>query len=293
MSPSRQSEEALSYEELIKQAEERFSQAGVPDAGLDAWYLLSDTFQISRADYLWKKREKPEQVPAVWEERISRRLRREPLAYILGSTEFMGLVFRTEPGVLIPRQDTETLVEWILEECGGASVPGGQKLLDMCTGSGCIGLSLEKLGGFRVTLSDLSEEALKVARRNRDALGLQAGIFCGDLFDGLPAGEKYDIIVSNPPYICTDVIEGLQAEVREYEPHIALDGSRDGLSFYRRIAAESPKWLAAGARLYLEIGYDQGESVPALLRENGFTEIQVRKDLAGNCRAVRGVYGDV
>ncbi len=280
----------LSYEKLLAQATDRLIMAGVTDAQLDAWYLFEDTFGIRRADYFLKKKECPEQIPDLWEERVALRCRRVPLAYVLGNTEFMGLPFIIEPGVLIPRQDTESLVEWVLE-----AEKEGKSLLDMCTGSGCIGLSLAKLGGFQTVLSDLSPRAIHVSRRNRRALELEDRVeICqGDLFEALAQGQRFDVIVSNPPYIETAVIAELQDEVRDHEPMMALDGMEDGLFFYRRIAREAPQWLSPGGRIYLEIGYDQGESVPALLREAGFIDVTVRKDLAGNDRVVRGVYPHV
>jgi len=315
-------EQPLSYETLLRRAAERLSEAGVAEAELDAWYLLENTFGISRAEYLWKKKEKPGDVPACWQERIERRAAREPLAYILGKTEFMGLPFFVEAGVLIPRQDTETLVEWVLEECGvklsqarngctvgqrqapeanggkmpQSALPNGDsrpRVLDMCTGSGCIGLSLAKLGDLDVTLADVSDAAVRTARRNRAALGLAAEICQGDLFDALPKGVRYDMIVSNPPYIASAVIDGLMEEVRSYEPRLALDGGASGLDFYRRLAWEGRPFLTPGGRLYVEIGYDQGESVPAILRAAGFEDIEVRRDLAGQTRVVRGVLTDV
>lgn len=290
---SRSTERTPSYEELLWEAAGELERAGVPEASLDAWYILEDTFGISRADYLWKKRESPPSVPGRFYERLALRAERMPLAYVLGSACFMGLPFMVEPGVLIPRQDTETLVEWVLEEGRGRAGLSGRQVLDMCTGSGCIGLSLARLGGCEVTLSDLSSEALSVAGKNARALGVEAGIFSGDLFEGLPSRSRYDVIVSNPPYIASGVIDGLQREVREYEPRMALDGQEDGLYFSRRLAAEAPGWLRAGGRLYLEIGYDQGAAVQRLLVSAGFEEVGIRKDLAGLDRVVRGVYRDV
>lgn len=299
--------QGLTYEKILAQATDRLILAGVTDAQLDAWYLLEDTFGIRRADYFLKKRECPAQIPGCWEDRLQLRCQRMPLAYILGHTEFMGLPFVVEPGVLIPRQDTETLVEWVLEDKKKAAKAGVQTagisesaqepltLLDMCTGSGCIGLSLAKLGGYATTLSDLSPRAIQVSRRNRGGLDLeeQVEICHGDLFASLPEGRKFDVIVSNPPYIETAVIEGLQEEVRDHEPRMALDGMEDGLFFYRRLAKEAPQWLKPGGKIYLEIGYDQGETVPALLRDAGFVNVTVRKDLAGNDRVVRGEYPHV
>ena len=288
----------MTYEKLLAQATDRLIMAGVTDAQLDAWYLLEDTFGISRADYFLKKRECPELIPGCWEDRLKLRCDRMPLAYVLGYTEFMGLRFHVEPGVLVPRQDTETLVEWVLkaENEGNAEISARTlSLLDMCTGSGCIGLSLAKLGGYSVTLSDLSPRAIHVSRINRGSLDLeeQVEICHGDLFEALPEGKRFDVIVSNPPYIETAVIEDLQEEVRDHEPRMALDGMEDGLFFYRKLAKEAPQWLTPGGRIYLEIGYDQGESVPALLQAAGFVDVTVKKDLAGNDRVVRGVYPHV
>ena len=288
----------MTYEKLLAQATDRLIMAGVTDAQLDAWYLLEDTFGISRADYFLKKRECPELIPGCWEDRLKLRCDRMPLAYVLGYTEFMGLRFHVEPGVLVPRQDTETLVEWVLKAEGEANAEISARtlsLLDMCTGSGCIGLSLAKLGGYSVTLSDLSPRAIHVSRINRGGLDLeeQVEICHGDLFDALPEGKRFDVIVSNPPYIETAVIEDLQEEVRDHEPRMALDGMEDGLFFYRKLAKEAPQWLTPGGRIYLEIGYDQGESVPALLQAAGFVDVTVKKDLAGNDRVVRGVYPHV
>ena len=203
-----------------------------------------------------------------------------------------ALPFIVAPGVLIPRQDTESLVEWVLQE---EKLLRGNTVLDVCAGSGCIGLSLARLGGCRVTLSDLSETARDIIEKNREALDLtdRTEIYRGDLFDGLPAGQRYDVIVSNPPYIASRELETLQAEVREYEPRMALDGHEDGLYFYRRLAQEAPVRLVPGGRIYLEIGWDQGDSVPELLQAAGFSQVEVRRDLAGQNRVVRGVYGDV
>ena len=203
--------------------------------------------------------------------------------------------------VLIPRQDTETLVELVLErECRNErqneqpdehecenhgkiqrNIQHKKRVLDLCAGSGCIGISLAVLGGFEyVAEADLSEEALKVTRKNVERLVQGAGTsvecFHGDLFSAIPDGaEPFDILVSNPPYIPTKVIEGLEPEVRDHEPMMALDGTEDGLLFYRRIAKEAGRVLAPGASVYLEIGYDQGEAVSELLREQGFMEIEV------------------
>ncbi len=283
--------------------------AGIEEARLDAHRLLLAAFQLDETHYLLN-RSGPAEEPGDgrYREMIGLRAARIPLQQILGQQEFMGLTFQVDRHVLIPRQDTETLVELVLAE----QTDPRKRVLDLCTGSGCIAVSLAVKGGYTdVTASDLSAEALKVAERNAEALlagerrifsggegsgdgsgevGAAPGsfrLYRGDLFDALPEGERYDIIVSNPPYIPSAVIGGLQPEVRDHEPRMALDGSEDGLIFYRRIAAGAPDRLNPGGAVYLEIGCDQAEAVSALLETEGFTDIQVFKDLPGLDRVVR------
>ncbi len=200
----------------------------------------------------------------------------------------MGLDFRVNRHVLIPRQDTETLVELVLQEQKDSK----RKVLDLCTGSGCIAISLAVIGGYEeVTAADVSEEALATARENASRLlkpGQTVAFFQGDLFQAL-CEKKFDVLVSNPPYIPTEILQDLQPEVRDHEPRIALDGAEEGLGFYRRIVAEAADWLNPGAGIYLEIGYDQGKAVSALLKKAGFQEIKVTQDLAGLDRVVSGV----
>ncbi len=206
------------------------------------------------------------------------------MQHILGSQDFMGLTFRVNEHVLIPRQDTETLVELVLEEHKDRN----KKVLDLCTGSGCIAVSLSVLGGFEdVTATDLSFEALKVAKENAERLldqGRAIRFLQGDLFDCLET--RFDIITANPPYIATGVIRNLAPEVRDHEPRMALDGDEDGLCFYRRIAAKAGEWLEPGGCIYLEIGYDQGLAVSRLLEETGFENIRIVKDTPGLDRVV-------
>lgn len=296
------------YREALCRAEARLAKAGVEEAALDAWLLFSWVSGISRAVYFmdrdrpWTDQEEQKRYEAV----IGKRAQRTPLQYLTGVQQFMGLDFQVTPSVLIPRQDTETLVEWVLadekrldQEREAGRVPGESRalrrgpLLDLCTGSGCIGLSLARLGGLEVTLADLSGKALAVAEENGRRLGVEVRLYAGDLFDALPKGERYDVIVSNPPYIESSVIETLQEEVRDYEPRMALDGQADGLYFYRRLAKEAPFWLKPGGRLYVEIGYNQGTAVRRLFTEAGFSAVEFRRDLAGNDRVVRGVYWNV
>ncbi len=308
--------------ELLTQGTECLERAESPDAGNDAKLLLLEAFGLDMTHFLLNRMQKMPEDQRVSEcvekyrEWIARRAKRVPLQQILGSQEFMGMEFFVNEHVLIPRQDTETLVELVLErECRNErqneqpdehecenhgkiqrNIQHKKRVLDLCAGSGCIGISLAVLGGFEyVAEADLSEEALKVTRKNVERLVQGAGTsvecFHGDLFSAIPDGaEPFDILVSNPPYIPTKVIEELEPEVRDHEPMMALDGTEDGLLFYRRIAKEAGRVLAPGASVYLEIGYDQGEAVSELLREQGFTEIEVHKDLAGNDRVVCGRF---
>ena len=200
----------------------------------------------------------------------------------------MGFEFLVNEHVLIPRQDTETLVELVLEEQKDRE----KRILDMCTGSGCIAISLALMGRYRhVSALDVSAEALMVAGRNRDRLlGGYEGkfeLFESNMFCGLETGRSFDVIVSNPPYIPSRVIEGLDPEVRDHEPRIALDGSSDGLTFYRILAEEARNHLAEGGSIYMEIGYDQSEAVEGLFRSGGYRDVRTFQDLAGQDRVVR------
>ena len=210
---------------------------------------------------------------------IARRLAHEPLQYIIGEWDLMGLTFRVTEAVLIPRQDTETLV---VEAERLIRTRGYRTLLDICTGSGCIGLALAVRTGADAALSDISEAALEVARSNAKLHGVRPRIVKSDLFSAF-GGEKFDIITVNPPYIPTKVVGTLAREVQR-EPAIALDGGADGLVFYRRIRAEFENRLNPGGALVMEIGYDQGATVPALFESCGTT--RVLKDLGGNDRVV-------
>ena len=278
----------MTFFELWKWGEKRLADAGIREAELDSRYLLLEAFQMDLAHFLLKEKE---QVPTTdgrtreYSDAVVARASRVPLQYLTGKQDFMGLTFHVDERVLIPRQDTETLAELVLRENPEKNI----RLLDLCTGSGCLAVSLAVLGGYEeVDAGDISPDALEVAEENGRRLGGNVHFVESDLFSALDPGKAYDVIVSNPPYIPTEVIEGLEPEVRDYEPRMALDGSGDGLAFYRRLAAESPSHLKPGGRLYLEIGWDQGESVEALLRENGFEDIEVVRDDAGNCRVVRG-----
>ena len=224
---------------------------------------------------------------ALYRELVLRRKNREPLAYILGERDFMGLTFEVNSDVLIPEQDTENLIEEIMKETHDSD-----RILDLCTGSGCILLSLLKYSnGTTGVGTDLSKRALAMAKRNAERLGLtdRVDLRCGDLFAPIGENEKFDIIVSNPPYIKTETIEHLAPEVRDHEPMMALDGGEDGLTFYRRIIPEAVRHLVTGGYLFLEIGYDQGDAVAALMRDAGYYDVRTIKDYGGNDRIVCGI----
>lgn len=279
---------------IYREGKEQLELSGVPDADLDAWYLLEFVTGISKARYYGNPEAGMEEEEVLrYRDVIRQRAERIPLQHITGEQEFMGFSFQVNEHVLIPRQDTETLVE----EALGVLKPK-MEILDLCTGSGCILLSLLKLGekqgiaGLKGTGADISREALKVAEENGRRLeipGDQLAWVRGDLFEKLE--DPFDLLVSNPPYIPSGELSGLQEEVRLHDPALALDGHEDGLYFYRRIAAEAGKYLRDGAFLMLEIGWDQGEAVRGLLEAAGYQEVEVKKDLSGNDRVVRGRYG--
>ena len=275
----------MTLREAWKLGKDRLADAKVPDADLDAWYLLEWCTGVSRSHYLaWPDEAISTEQEEQYRQALRQRERRIPLQQITGEQEFMGLSFYVNGQVLIPRQDTEVLVEETAK-----FLKDDMRFLDLCTGSGCILLSLSHLRpSAEGTGADLSPEALKVAERNRERLGAKAELIESDLFDKIEGA--FDVIVSNPPYIKSEEIGTLMDEVRLHEPHMALDGHEDGLYFYRKIAEEAPKYLRAGGGLFLEIGCDQGESVAELLRKQGFQDVKVVKDLAGLNRVVKGFY---
>ncbi len=214
---------------------------------------------------------------------VNRRLMGEPLQYILGFSEFMCLKFNVNSHTLIPRSDTETLVELLIERIGNKKVT----LLDIGTGTGCIGISVAKYTNADITLADISKEALNTAKENSTENGVVSKTLHIDILNEIPQG-KYDIVVSNPPYIKSEIIPTLQTEVKDHEPLSALDGGKDGLIFYERITDIAPKLLNDGGILAYEIGFDQGDEVKALM-EKDFYDVEVIKDLCGNDRVVIGI----
>ena len=273
----------MQYQKLYRMGKDRLTEAKIPEAELDARLLLEEVCGTDRNDLLvhGDKEVPPEQCDR-YVEYIQRRQKREPLQQITGYQEFMGLRFKVTPDVLIPRQDTETLVEEVMRY-----LHDGMHLLDMCTGSGCILLSLLKYSNdCEGTGCDISEKALKVAEENAKELSLNASFVQSNLFENISG--KYEFIVSNPPYIPTGVIPTLMEEVRDHEPVSALDGREDGLYFYRKIVEKAGEYLYPGGMLFFEIGYDQAEKVSSLMREAGYQEVTVCKDLAGLDRVVYG-----
>ncbi|MBC5743373.1 peptide chain release factor N(5)-glutamine methyltransferase [Lachnospiraceae bacterium MD308] len=279
----------MAIQEIYREGKERLERAGILEAELDAWYLLEHVTGISKASYYGNPaREIRRQEKEQYFYYIEERKKRIPLQHLTGEQGFMGLVFCVNRHVLIPRQDTEILVETALER-----MKPGMQILDMCTGSGCILLSLLKLckaEGVTGTGTDISKEALRVAVSNAERLGIRAKFVQGDLFENIGSQKIFDMIVSNPPYIPTAVIDGLQEEVKLYDPYVALDGREDGLFFYRRIVKESISYIKRDGCLLFEIGCEQAEAVAGLMEKAGYKDIRVKKDLAGLDRVVYGMY---
>ncbi|ETP73584.1 protein-(glutamine-N5) methyltransferase, release factor-specific [Lachnospiraceae bacterium JC7] len=320
--------QTITFRSLLSEAAEKLKKANVPDPRFDARALLMSAFGIDPARFLLYEEREPEiLVPKVLKDKealeeayrtfrknIERREKREPLQQILGTVGFYGLDFRVTPDVLCPRADTETLIDCVLGNLMYDNIPekyrnmkervdkltsGRQivdnestELLDMCTGSGCIAVTLAKFGHFQsVTAVDISENALKIATYNRDSI-LDDGerdrvrMIHSDMFSEVSG--KYDVIVSNPPYIPSSVVDTLEPEVRDFEPRMALDGTEDGLKFYRILASECPRYLKSGGYVFFEIGYDQGEAVSELLKDAGFRDVMIIKDFGDNDRVVTG-----
>ena len=275
----------MTLREAYEYGQKQLNEANIEDADLDAWYLLEFVTGINRTMYYLKMQEEIlfEQ-EELYRKYVDARASHIPLQHITGVQEFMGLEFCVNKHVLVPRQDTEVLVESVLQV-----LKPGMAVLDMCTGSGCILISLLKhCIGARGIGVDISAEALKVAKMNCENLGVEAELVQSDLFENVSG--RYDVIVSNPPYIRTAVIEELKEEVKCHDPFIALDGKEDGLYFYRKIVENSAHHLNDCGKLYFEIGYDQGEDVKKLMEQAGFVDVQVKKDLAGLDRVVSGKY---
>lgn len=294
----------MSLYEALQRGERYLQDCGIEDAAVDAWLLLEYVTGINRTRFLLERKScMPLSQQETYFELIEKRGTHIPLQHLTGVQEFMGFSFQVNEHVLIPRQDTELLVEEALKR-----LKSGMHLLDLCTGSGCIAVSLALLAdksikrfqtvektqqsqkdcSIRVDASDISADALCVAEKNVAALEAPVQLIHSDLFEQIT--EMYDMIVSNPPYIRTAVIGELAEEVKSHDPFLALDGKEDGLYFYRRIVEKSPEYLKNGGYLLFEIGHDQGQEVSTLMRARGFEQVQVYQDLAGLDRVVVGKW---
>ena len=279
----------MKYKDCFENGMMKLERAGIAEAKLDARLLLEYVCGTDHSTLIaHPDRKLSDQEEKNYEDLLNRRANREPVAYIMGAWEFMGLSFKVNSDVLIPEQDSEFLVEEALRYC-----QDGMKILDLCTGSGCIGLSILKFtNDTKVVCTDISEGALTVAKENADDLQLtdRAVFIKTDIFPDKMEG-KVDLIVSNPPYICSDIIDTLEPEVKDYEPRLALDGDSDGLKFYKRIIHEAKDYLLSSGYLILEIGYDQAKAVTELFEKEGcYHDIQVVKDFSGNDRVVSACF---
>ena len=282
----------MKYRDLYSQGIEKLSSVNIPDAKVDARILLEYACKTDRnALFLHGDMEVKDEDEKTYLELLSKRVNHIPLQYLTGEQDFMGLTFKVNASVLIPRQDTECLVEIVLKH-----LHDGMCILDMCTGSGCILISLLHYSNDCVGVGvDLSKDALMVAKDNAERLAnngisdkMNVTFVHSDLFENIDG--KFDIIVSNPPYIKTEVIKGLMPEVKDYEPMMALDGMEDGVYFYRKIIKSAKEHLSRGGQLFFEIGHDQGQEVSDLMRKEGYTCVEVEKDLAGLDRVVYGTF---
>ncbi len=276
----------LTYLEAYNFAKIELCDCGIPNADIDARLILEKVCGTSfGAMYANPYRVLSTSEAAEYKKLVFKRKKRIPLQYIFGEADFMGLSFKCDKRALIPRQDTECLVEEALRR-----LHDGMRILDLCTGSGCIVLSLLKYSNdTSAAATDISSDALSLARENTERLGLYGRIdfYNCDLF---PEDEKsgFDIIVANPPYIPPHVIDTLEAEVKEHEPYTALYGGEDGLVFYRRITKDAKSYMTRGGFLLVEIAYDQSDEVKELFEEAGFKDVECVKDLGQNDRVVIG-----
>lgn len=273
----------MNYTEAFLMGMQKLKEAEIGEAQLDARLLLEEVCGTDHNTLLCHgDREVSEAEEEQYRKALEQRAVHVPLQHLLGYQDFMGLRFQVNEYVLIPRQDTEILVEEAMRY-----LHDGMRILDLCTGSGCILLSLlhysNDCEGVGV---DISQEALQVAAQNAELLGIRADFLKSDLYEKVTG--KFDLLVSNPPYIERAIIPTLMEEVREYDPYIALDGGEDGLDFYRRIIGGAQDYLKRGGQILMEIGSGQAKAVSELLREAGFKEIDVCRDFAGLDRVVSG-----
>ncbi len=275
----------MTINELRSRGVRCLEDAGIDDAATDAALLMEYTLKTDRNHILaYGNDEVSDKQADDYDALIKRRAEHIPLQYITGHQEFMGLDFEVSEDVLIPRLDTECLVEEAMIE-----IEDGMRVLDLCTGTGCIIISLARYkNDLKAVGVDISGKAVEIAARNSESNGVEVCFLQGDLYEALDdIGDRYDAIISNPPYIAGAVIDTLMEEVRDHEPLIALCGGEDGLEFYRRIIDGADSHLVPGGVILFEIGYDQGEAVSDMLREHGYSDVKVIKDLAGLDRVVK------
>ena len=274
----------MTYREAIVLGEKNLQQADIADAKTDSWLLLAMACKIDHTYYYMHiDEEMSEEQVREFEVLIKKRAERVPLQYITGEQEFMGLTFHVNSNVLIPRQDTETLVEEALKV-----IKPGMKVMDMCTGSGCVLISILKNAHDVEGIGyDISKQAINVAKENAKFNEVPAVFERSDLFEDVVEND-FDVIVSNPPYIPTDVVATLMPEVSQFDPREALDGKGDGLYFYSKILEQCKNYMKQDGYILFEIGCEQGDAVSTMMRMAGFSEVRVIKDLARNDRVVMG-----
>lgn len=284
----------MEINELIKIGVDSIKGRLYSNPMLEATLLLSKLMKVDKVYiYTHGKDEVPEEIVEEYIKAIEKRSKGYPIQYIIKEKEFMGLDFYIEEGVLIPRPDTEVIVEYILAYIDKNHPNENIKVLDIGIGSGAIGLSVAYYRKNTYVYGvDISPAALKVAGINRDRFKLtNVKLLESDLFEKIDKEEKFHIIASNPPYIPTETIDSLQEEVKDYEPRIALDGGKEGMEFYKRIVPESKEYLQERGLLIFEIGFDQGRTVEDLMIAEGFKDVKILKDLQGLDRAVLGIKG--
>lgn len=265
--------------EILQKAKDKLKKNGIKSVA-DADFLLAFVLQVSKSQLVTITQVSSQQIKE-FDSLIERRIKREPMDSILGFTEYLGLKFPFNKSTLTPRQETEIMVDRIIREYSGRQ---NLKVLDLCSGSGCIGLSIAKYLNASVVLSDISKEALEISQQNALLNNIKASFILSDLFDNIVG--KFDIIISNPPYIPSQDINDLEIEVKDYDPILALNGGEDGLDFYRRIIKESPKYLNDNGIIFLEFGINQAKDIYELMLEN-FEDIQIFKDYSGIERYIK------
>ena len=275
-----------SYRKLFVKALDLLKSSGIENVEYDIKAILTDTFGLDLNKFILdmdNEFEPDKDLEAKYLSRIEKRKKHIPLQYIINKQNFYGLDFYVNESVLIPRYDTENIVDRIVKDCKENKC---LSVLDLCTGSGCIAVSLKKFGFESVYAADISDKALSVAKYNAKLNNADIIFLQSDLYENFPKEIRFDIIVSNPPYISTDEIARLEKQVRDFEPKLALDGGRDGLDFYKKIINLSKDFLNNKGRLYLEIGYDQSKDVVDLAKKEGYDNIVIIKDLSGRDRGI-------